>query len=126
MARTSKEEVGLFDTPTSAEPNQVTLTVANLTRSIKDILENTFTDVVVEGEISNFIDHRSGHRYWTLKDENAQISCTFWKSRTLSFDIADGQKVVCRGRISVYPPQGKYNLDVVQVRPLGIGALQLA
>lgn len=126
MAKTKGEEVGLFDVPQSAEPKQITLTVANLTRSIKDILENTFTDVVVEGEISNFINHRSGHRYWTLKDENAQISCTFWKSRTLSFDIADGQKVVCRGRISVYPPQGKYNLDVVQVRPLGIGALQLA
>jgi exodeoxyribonuclease VII large subunit len=126
VAKGKENVLGLFDVPAKKEQVQPTHTVASLTRSIKDILENTFTDVVVEGEISNFVNHRSGHRYWTLKDENAQISCTFWKSRTLSFDITDGQKVVCRGRISVYPPQGKYNLDVVTVRPLGIGALQLA
>lgn len=124
--KTKTSEAGLFDATPTNEPKQQALSVAALTRSIKDTLENVFTDVIVEGEISNFINHRSGHRYWTLKDENAQISCTFWKSRSLSFDIADGLKVVCRGRISVYPPQGKYNLDVVHVRPLGVGALQLA
>ena len=100
--------------------------VTSLTKTIREILESSFTDVTVEGEISNFTHHRSGHRYWTLKDEGAQISCVFWKTRQLSYDLAEGQKVVCRGRLSVYPPRGNYQLDVFQVRPIGIGALQAA
>ncbi len=103
-----------------------TLTVSALTKAIRGTLEAAFTDVTVEGEISNFIDHRSGHRYWTLKDADAQISCVFWKSRTLSFDMRDGMKVVCRGRLTVYPPRGNYQLDVFQVRPSGLGDLQQA
>ena len=106
----------------TAEP----LTVTNLTKAIRQILESSFIDITVEGEISNFTHHRSGHRYWTLKDEGAQISCVFWKTRQLSYDLAEGQKVVCRGRLSVYPPRGNYQLDVFQVRPIGIGALQAA
>lgn len=102
------------------------LSVTNLTKAIRDILESSFVDVTVEGEISNFTHHRSGHRYWTLKDEGAQISCVFWKTRQLSFTVEDGQKVLCRGRLSVYPPRGNYQFDVFQVRPLGIGALQQA
>ncbi len=102
------------------------LTVSALTKSIRDMLEGAFPEVTVEGEISNFIDHRSGHRYWTLKDEGAQISSVFWKSRTLNFDLKDGMKVVCRGRLTVYPPRGNYQLDVFQVRPSGIGDLQQA
>ncbi|MFI5201904.1 MAG: exodeoxyribonuclease VII large subunit [Candidatus Kapaibacterium sp.] len=103
-----------------------TLTVSALTKAIRGILESSFTDVTVEGEISNFIDHRSGHRYWTLKDADAQISCVFWKSRSLNFDIRDGMKVVCRGRLTVYPPRGNYQFDVFQIRPSGIGDLELA
>src|SRR5206468_11931432 len=79
-----------------------------------------------EGEVSNFIDHRSGHRYWTLKDADAQISSVFWKTRFLNFDLHDGMKVICRGRLTVYPPRGNYQLDVFQVRPSGIGDLQQA
>ncbi len=105
-----------------AEP----LSVTSLTKAIRDTLESKFIDVTVEGEISNFTHHRSGHRYWTLKDEGAQISCVFWKTRQLSFDVQEGQKVLCRGRISVYAPRGNYQLDVFQIRPLGIGALQAA
>lgn len=117
----------LFDEPqVAAKTEAPSLTVTGLTRSIKNVLETAFPEVTVEGEISNFIDHRSGHRYFTLKDEGAQIGCVFWKTRTAQFEIADGQKVLCRGRISVYAPQGKYQLDVFQIRPLGIGALQLA
>ena len=110
----------------AAEVQEKHLSVTGLTKAIRGVIEPAFADVAVEGEISNFLNHRSGHRYWTLKDEGAQISCTFWKSRQLNFDVGDGQKVLCRGRISVYAPQGKYSLDVYQVRPLGIGALQLA
>ena len=100
--------------------------VTSLTKAIRDLLESAFTDVTVEGEISNFTHHRSGHRYWTLKDEGSQISCVFWKTRQLSYELAEGQKVICRGRLSVYPPRGSYQLDVFQVRPVGIGALQAA
>jgi exodeoxyribonuclease VII large subunit len=102
------------------------LSVTSLTKAIREVLESSFTDVTVEGEISNFTHHRSGHRYWTLKDEGAQISCVFWKTRQLSYNLAEGQKVLCRGRLSVYPPRGNYQLDVFQVRPIGIGALQAA
>ncbi len=103
-----------------------TLTVSALTKAIRGTIEAAFMDVTVEGEISNFIDHRSGHRYWTLKDAQAQISCVFWKSRPLAFAIRDGMKVVCRGRLTVYPPRGNYQLDVFQLRPSGIGDLELA
>ncbi|HET9136666.1 MAG TPA: exodeoxyribonuclease VII large subunit [Candidatus Kapabacteria bacterium] len=101
-------------------------TVSVLTKQIKDVLESRFIDVTVEGEISNYTNHRSGHRYFTLKDSDAQISCVFWKSRTLSFELEAGQKVICRGRLSVYAPRGTYQLDVFQIRPVGVGALQLA
>src|SRR5438477_8354515 len=66
------------------------LTVSSLTKAIRSVLEGAFAEVTVEGEISNFIDHRSGHRYWTLKDSEAQISAVFWKSRQLNFAIRDG------------------------------------
>jgi exodeoxyribonuclease VII large subunit len=102
------------------------LTVSALTKAIRTVLETGFADITVEGEISNFLDHRSGHRYWTLKDSEAQISCVFWKSRYLNFDLRDGMKVICRGRLTVYPPRGNYQFDVFQVRPSGIGDLQFA
>ncbi len=102
------------------------LTVSALTKAIRESIEFGFPNVTVEGEVSNFIDHRSGHRYWTLKDAGAQISAVFWKTRPLHFDLRDGMKVVCRGRLTVYPPRGNYQLDVFQVRPSGVGDLQQA
>lgn len=102
------------------------LSVAQLTKAIRATLEPAFSDVVVEGEISNFTHHRSGHRYFTLKDSEAQISAVFWKTRTANFQLKDGLKVVCRGRLTVYPPSGRYQLDVFQIRPVGIGELQRA
>jgi len=108
------------------EEESSVLTVAGLTKAIRGVLEDSFLDVTVEGEISNFVDHRSGHRYFTLKDSEAQISCVFWKTRPLNFDAQDGMKVICRGRLTVYPPRGNYQLDVFQMRPSGIGDLQLA
>jgi exodeoxyribonuclease VII large subunit len=100
--------------------------VSSITQAIRDTLESKFTDITVEGEVSNFVEHRSGHRYWTLKDDKAQISCVLWKSRVSAFKIGDGQKVLCRGRLTVYPPRGNYQFDVYQIRPIGIGALQAA
>ena len=132
MAKTTPETLTLlFDQEEAVKPPtkeliELPLSVTILTKAIRDTLESNFAEVTVEGEISNFTNHRSGHRYWTLKDEGAQISCVFWKTRQLSFDLQDGQKVLCRGRLTVYAPRGNYQFDVFQVRPLGIGALQLA
>jgi exodeoxyribonuclease VII large subunit len=132
MAKTDSDTLELLFnqkeavTPPASEINNTPLTVTGLTKAIRQTLETRFIDITVEGEISNLTHHRSGHRYWTLKDEGAQISCVYWKSRLLSFEIGDGQKVLCRGRLTVYPPRGNYQFDVLQIRPLGIGALQAA
>jgi exodeoxyribonuclease VII large subunit len=104
------------------------LSVSELTGRIKDLLETSFPDVWVVGEISNFARPRSGHCYLTLKDEEAQLSAVLWRTtaRRVRFDLHDGLEVVCRGRIGVYPPHGKYQLVIDQIQPKGIGALELA
>jgi exodeoxyribonuclease VII large subunit len=104
------------------------ITITELTRQIKFSLESSFPHVWVEGEISNFKQHTSGHLYFTLKDEGAQLSALMWRSRVanLTFQPEDGMKVIARGSITVYPPRGNYQLDVDQIQPLGLGELQLA
>jgi exodeoxyribonuclease VII large subunit len=104
------------------------ITITELTRQIKYSLESSFPRVWVEGEISNFKHHTSGHLYFTLKDEGAQLSAVMWRSRVsyLSFQPEDGMKVIARGSITVYPPRGNYQLDVEQIQPLGLGELQQA
>jgi exodeoxyribonuclease VII large subunit len=103
-------------------------TVTEITRSIKQLLEGGFASVIVEGEISNFKRHSSGHVYFTLKDEGAQLPAVLWRSRVsaLRFAPEDGMKVVCSGRITVYEPRGNYQIDVQAMRPLGVGELQAA
>lgn len=102
--------------------------VAELTRQIKDLLENSFPRLWVEGEISNFKRHSSGHLYFTLKDENAQISCAMWKFRagSLLFQPQHGMKVIVEGDVQVYEKGGNYQLIVQQMQPAGVGALQMA
>lgn len=104
------------------------LTITELTRKIKGILEPGFTNIWVQGEVSNFKLHSSGHLYFTLKDEGSQISAVMWKSRAskLLFRPNDGMKIMARGNISVYEPRGNYQIDCVQLQPLGIGELQQA
>jgi exodeoxyribonuclease VII large subunit len=103
------------------------ITVSQLTGAVKEILETGFSDISVEGEISNFKAHSSGHLYFTLKDEGAQISAVMWKYRNhLNFKPTDGMKVIAQGSISVYPPQGKYQIDVTSMQPAGEGDLFLA
>ncbi|MBR4834412.1 MAG: exodeoxyribonuclease VII large subunit, partial [Thermoguttaceae bacterium] len=82
-----------------------TLSVGELTRLLKSVVEEIFFDVCVVGEISNLSQPKSGHAYFTLKDETAQLSAAIWKSTTskLKFDLRNGMQVVCRGRIEVYP-----------------------
>lgn len=104
------------------------LTVSQLTSRIKDTLEEAFPSIWVVGEISNLSRPQSGHLYLTLKDETAQIRAVLWKTAAshLRFNLEDGQQVVCRGEIEVYPPRGSYQLVIRQIEPQGLGALQLA
>ena len=102
-------------------------TVTEITKKIKDILEGSIPTVWVEGEISNYTLHSSGHRYFSLKDENSQIRCVFWRFRnnSLRFEPEDGMKVIALGNITVYQRGGQYQLDVVLLHPAGIGKLEL-
>lgn len=104
------------------------ISVTDITRQIKISLEQRFPRLWIQGEISNFKHHSSGHLYFTLKDEGAQISATMWRSRAagLLFTPEDGMKVIARGGITVYPPRGSYQIDVDQLTPVGIGELQIA
>lgn len=113
---------------TNGENGPPTLSVGEATRLLKSVVEEIFFDVCVVGEISNLTQPRSGHAYFTLKDETAQLSTAIWKSTTakLKFDLRNGMQVVCRGRIEVYPPHGKYQLVATSVEPMGVGALELA
>lgn len=108
-------------------PEKNIVTVSELTQQIKYTLETKYPSVWVEGEISNFKLHTSGHMYFTLKDERAQIAAVFWRSRNtiLPFKLFDGMKVIVHGALTVYPPHGNYQITVEQVHPLGVGELQL-
>lgn len=103
-------------------------TITQITREIKGILEESFSSVWVEGEISNYTLHSSGHRYFSLKDENAQIRCTLWRFRgnRLGFEPEDGMQVIAFGSISVYERSGQYQLDVIELIPAGLGKLEIA
>lgn len=104
------------------------LSVTELTKSIKLLLEDNFPRIWVEGEISNYINHSSGHRYFTLKDEGAQIKCVIWRStgRNLAFEPQNGIKVKAMGQVTVYEKSGQYQLIVSKIQPAGIGELELA
>ena len=103
-------------------------TVSEVTRMVKLELENSFPLLWVEGEISNFHRHHSGHLYFTLKDESSQIRTVMFRSeaRQVPFELKDGLQVVSKGRINVYEPRGEYQLVVEVIEPKGKGALQLA
>ena len=104
------------------------LTVSELTKEIKQTLETNFDKLSVQGEISNFKAHVSGHWYFSLKDKNATISCTMWKGfhNYVFFTPEDGMKVTINGKLTVYPPRGSYQIDVRSMKPAGIGELQAA
>ncbi len=104
------------------------LSVSELTASIRGTLEKSFASVWVEGEISNFHRHSSGHWYFTLKDEFAQMHAACYRSSNhrIRFRPEDGLQVRARGRLSVYDQKGEYQLIVETLEPVGAGALQLA
>ena len=107
--------------------SSVHLTVSQITFHIRKQLENdpTLQDVWVEGEISNLSRPASGHVYFTLKDKNASLRCVMWKtdSARLRLNLQDGMAIEAHGRITVYEPQGQYQLTVNLIQPKGEGAL---
>jgi exodeoxyribonuclease VII large subunit len=109
-------------------PDKRVWTVSELTGKIRDLLARNFTDITVQGEISNCRPAQSGHIYFTLKDDRAQVRCVFFKQqqRGIKFRPEDGLQVTVRGSISVYEQRGEYQIYVEKIEPIGLGALQLA
>lgn len=103
-------------------------TITQLTKELKELLEGSFSKIWVEGEISNYLKHSSGHRYFTLKDQGAQIKCVLWRwqGNSLYFEPQDGIKVKAFGQITIYEKSGQYQLVVSSLQPAGIGDLELA
>ena len=97
-------------------------TVAELTRSIRGTLETKFGAVWVQGEISNYKLHPSGHQYFTLKDQRAQIACVIWRDTMapLRQPLADGAQVQIYGTVTVFEARGQYQLNVQIIQPRGV------
>jgi exodeoxyribonuclease VII large subunit len=109
-------------------PVRAPLSVSELTSQLKHLVEQEFGAVTVEGEISNCRPSSSGHVYFTLKDDYAQLRSVLFRreARLLKFRLEDGLRVVARGRVSVYTVKGEYQLIVDAIDPHGLGALQAA
>src|SRR5436309_172903 len=101
-------------------------TVSELTRNIRGTLETKFGAVWVQGEISNYKLHPSGHQYFTLKDQRAQISCVIWRDTMLPLrqPLADGAQVQVFGTVTVFEARGQYQLNVQILQPRGVGLFQ--
>ncbi len=108
--------------------SQAVVSVSRLVELFKDLLEENFVEVLVEGEISNFSKPSSGHCYFTLKDDRGQLRCAMFRSqaRLLRFSPENGMQVICRGRASVYSQRGELQLIIEGIEPSGIGGMQLA
>jgi exodeoxyribonuclease VII large subunit len=109
-------------------PQRRIWTVRDLVGAVRTHIERTYADVYVEGEISNFKPASSGHLYFTLKDNGAQIRAVMFRSqaRLLRFRPADGLQVIARGRVTVYEDRGELQLMTEYLEPKGAGALQIA
>lgn len=129
----TEHNLSLFDTPAprkepkpKAEPTY--LSVGEFTQYVKGLLETKFQQVWIRGEIGNFKPSASGHVYFSLKDSEAVVSAVIFgysKNRG-ALTLKEGMEVLCRGRVSVYPPRGSYQIVIDRIEPLGAGALQVA
>jgi exodeoxyribonuclease VII large subunit len=119
--------VSAAPTPETPAAERV-FSVSQLTALLKGVVEESFPSVWVAGEISNFSQPQSGHCYFTLKDDGAQLRAVMWRATAarLKLQLHDGLDVVCHGRLDVYPARGSYQLVVEQLQPKGMGALELA
>ncbi len=118
------EQLGL----TFAAPARIVYPVRELVVAVRTQLERSFTDIYVEGEISNYRPVESGHVYFTLKDGSAQLRVVLWRSqaRLLRFRPGNGMRIIARGRVTVYDERGELQLQAEYLEPKGAGALQLA
>lgn len=109
-------------------PSASALTISEVTEAIRLLLEHEIGSVWVKGEVSNFRRVSSGHCYFTLKDDNAQLRCVMWRSTVTRLSVLpeDGIQILARGDLTVYAPHGQHQLVVAYVQPEGIGALQQA
>jgi exodeoxyribonuclease VII large subunit len=109
-------------------PSRKIYTVTGITAEVKTTLESEFSDIFVEGEISNFTAASSGHLYFVLKDKGAQLKCVCFRSRArfFRFKVEDGLQVIAGGSLGIYEPRGEYQLYVESMEPKGLGSLQLA
>lgn len=117
-----------LDTRSGLTAKRKAYTVTQLNREIRGRLEDEYGSVWLEGEISNFKKHTSGHMYLSLKDDKSQIGAVFFGRDNMSvkFQIKDGLKVLVHGRVSLYEARGQFQFYIQQMEPLGLGALQLA
>jgi exodeoxyribonuclease VII large subunit len=124
----SKATSDLFSGQQNQKEKRHIYTVSEITRDIKLILENTFTDIWVEGEVSGVRKIPTGTLFFNLKDDTSIIKCVIFASnlQTLKFEFKDGIQIICLGHISVYDKRGEYQLYAKQIEPKGIGSLQLA
>ncbi len=104
------------------------LNVSSLNEQIKVLIEESFSRVLVEGELSRITHHSSGHIYFTLKDENSTIKAVIFKTNAakLKFQLQEGLKVVLDGAVTLYKPRGEYQINCFTISPSGHGALALA
>ncbi|MBG9994494.1 exodeoxyribonuclease VII large subunit [Pseudoalteromonas sp. NZS127_1] len=109
-----------------SKPSQAVYTVSRLNREIRTILEQGFASLVLTGEISNFITPASGHWYFSLKDDKAQIKAAMWRgnNRNQSYRPVNGAQVTVKARVSLYEPRGDYQLIVEHMEPAGEGQLK--
>src|SRR5690242_14100562 len=109
-------------------PQRRVWTVRDLVSAVRTVVEREFTDIRVEGEISNYRPAESGHLYFTLKEDGAQMRVVVfrWPARVLRFKPADGLQVIARGRVTLYEPRGELQLSAEYLEPKGAGALQIA
>ena len=121
--------MNLPETPKmSATGTAKVLSVSSLNQMAKSLLEGHFSQVAVEGEISNFANPASGHWYFTLKDQKSQLRCAMFagRNRLVQFNPKNGDQLVVRGQLSIYPNRGDYQLIVSQMEEAGDGALRRA
>lgn len=110
------------------EQSEQAYTVTAVNKMARYLLEESFPTVWVEGEISNYLHHGSGHRYFSLKDDESQLRCAMWRSHAagLRFEPKDGLKVMAQGTLTIYERNGQYQLSVRRMIPAGMGELELA
>lgn len=110
----------------SSDPSTRAVSVSELTGHIKAVMEATFPALWVMGEATDVSKPRSGHVYFTLKDDDCQIRAVMWRSvaQRLPFDLQNGQAVLCYGELEVYAVRGTYQLVVRKAQPQGVGTLQ--